>query len=206
MQDDTHLLISYLTALANFAKDFHYYCKSFGKHLFADVVEDNLYEYLDEIKENILLGSERLPLSSKVYLQIAAVMTPQITNDDVQNLVLMKMFLNAGKQMVNDMVGTSRGENALLDEIAGHLDKAIGLTFLQLRKFTPIEIKVQESVTVEHCKACVEKDIDRAKAMLAKINYDKVADTVLDYSNQHAAMCEDTEEDVLNKLSKKLGV
>ena len=169
-------------------------------------MEDNLYEYLDEIKENILLGSERLPLSSKNYLTVAAVMTPQITNDDVQNLMLMKAFLNAGKQMVNNMEGTSRGENALLDEIAGHLDKALGLTFLQLRKFTPIEIKVQESVTVEHCKACVEKNIDRAKAMLAKINYDKVADTVLDYSNQHAAMCEDTEEDVLNKLSKKLGV
>ena len=49
----------------------------------------------------------------------------------------------------------------------------------------------------------MEKAVDRAKAILAEIDYDKVAETVLDYSNQHAAMCE---EDTLDKLSKKLGV
>ena len=213
MQDDSHLLIIYLTALANFAKDFHYYCKSFGKHLYADVIEDNLYDLLDEIKENVLLGSERLPLSSKIYLQIAAIMTPQITEDDHQNLLLMQQFLFEGKKIVNAMVGTSRGENALLDEIAGHLDKAAGLTFLQLRKFAPIEVKVEEGVQVEHCKACVQKAVDRAKATLAKIDYNKVAGTVLDYEAKNLLVAEEaediTEEDIkdtLDLLAKKLGV
>lgn len=207
MKDDTHLLIVYLTALANFAKDFHYYCKSFGKHLFADVVEDNLYELLDEIKENVLLGSERLPYSSKKYLAVASIMTPEITNDDHVNLMLMQEFLKYGQSLVNAMEGTSRGENALLDEIAGHLDKAAGLTFLQLRKFTPIEIKVEESVNVEHCKACVQKAVDRAKATLAKINDDKVAKTVLDYEAKNLLVAEgEEEENTLDKLSKKLGI
>lgn len=212
MQDDSHLLIIYLTALANFAKDFHYYCKSFGKHLYADVIEDNLYSLLDEIKENVLLGSGKLPMSSKNYLTVAAIMTPQIVDDDKQNLMLMYEFLKYGQKLVNDMVGITRGENALLDEIAGHLDKAAGLTFLQLRKFTPIEIKVQESVNVEHCKACIEKAVDRAKATLAKIDRDKVAKTVLDYEAQNLLVAEEeeiTEEDVkdtLDLLAKKLGV
>ena len=204
MNNDFHLLVAYLTALANFAKDFHYHCKSFGKHLFADEVFDNLSDYKDTIFENVMLGSGILPLPCKIYLNIAANLAPMITEDDFQNLSTLKIFLDAGRNIVNGIQGSSRGQNAILDEIAGHLDKAVGLTFLQLRKYTQVEIKVQEGVEVEHCKACIEKAVDRAKATLAKIDYDKVAKTVLDYEAQNLLVAEG--EDTLDRLSKKLGI
>ena len=214
MNQEFHLLASYLIALASYAKDFHYYCKSFGKHLFADEVFGDLDGYKDTLFENVMLGSGILPLSSKIYLQVASMLTPIITEDDHQNLTMLKIFLDAGNDIVNNSEGTTRGQNALLDEIAGHLDKCAGLTFLQLRKFTPVEIKVQEGVQVEHCKACIEKAVDRAKATLAKIDRDKVAKTVLDYEAKNLLVAENIEEeiteedikDTLDILSKKLGV
>ena len=90
MNNDFHFLVVYLIALQAYAKDFHYYCKSFGKHLYADIVQDDLYDYIDEIKENVMLGSEILPFSSRGYLAAAATMIPPITNDDVQNLTMLK--------------------------------------------------------------------------------------------------------------------
>ena len=205
MNNDFHFLVTYLIALQAYAKDFHYYCKSFGKHLYADIVQDDLYDYIDQIKENVMLGSDILPLSSKQYLSVAAMLVPPITDDDLQNLTMLKGLIDFGRTFINGFEGSTRGENALLDEIAGHLDKASGLAFLQLRKFTPVEIKVQESVDVEHCKACIEKAVDRAKATLAKIDYDKVAKTVLDYEAQNLLVAEE-EENPLDKLEQKLGL
>ena len=209
---DFHFLVSYLIALQAYAKDFHYYCKSFGKHLYADVVQDDLYDYIDSIKENVMLGSGLLPYSSKAYLQVAAILVPPITNDDKQNLTMLKAFIDMGCTMVNNIQGSTRGQNALLDEIAGHLDKAAGLAFLQLRKYELIEVKESE-YKKEECKACIEKAVDRAKATLAKIDRDKVAKTVLDYEAKNLLVAEEvediTEEDIkdtLDLLSKKLGV
>lgn len=199
--DNFHLLISYLTALANFAKDFHYYCKSFGKHLFADVAYDNIYDYLDEIKENVLLGGRELPRSSKQYLMAAAILAPTITEDDVVNLKLFAKFVKFGVDLVNKMEGTTRGQNALLDEIAGHLDKTAGLLFLQLRKYGGVF--ESDNFKKEECEGCTQRAVDRAKAVLAKIDYDKVAKTVLDYEAQNLLVAE---ESTLDRVSKKLGL
>ena len=202
--DNFHLLISYLIALANFAKDIHYNCKSFGTHLFVDdVIYDDLYEYTDTIRESVIMAAHQLPRSSQQYLMAASAMIPPINREDMKaNLDMLMGLIEFGSLLVSGFEGATRGQNALLDDIAGHLDKANGLTFMLMRKFGE---PVQESVKVEHCNGCIEKAVDRAKAILAKIDYDEVAKTVLDYSNQHAAMCED-EEDTLDKLSRKLGV
>ena len=204
--DKFHFLVSYLTALASFAKDFHYYCKSFGKHLFADEVYDGLYDFTDSIRESVMLASNILPFSSRKYLAAASMLVPPITNDEQANLEMLEALLNVGRDFVNNFEGTTRGQNALLDEIAGHLDKMAGLTFLQLRKYeveVTVAVKEAKDYTKEECKACVEKAVDRAKAELAKIDYPKVAAEVLDYSNQQAVL---EEESTLDKLSKKLGV
>ena len=206
--DKFHFLVSYLTALANFAKDFHYYCKSFGKHLFADEVYDGLYDFTDTIRESVMLASNTLPFSSRKYLSAATMLVPPITNDEQANLEMLEALLNVGRDLVNNFEGTSRGQNALLDEIAGHLDKMAGLTFLQLRKYeVEVEVSVKESkgYTKEECKACVERAVDRAKAELAKIDYEKVADQIVAYSGQQQ-MLEGEEESTLDKLIKKLGV
>ena len=202
MDKQFHFLVSYLIALASYAKDFHYYCKSFGNHLFADVVEDGIYDnFIDAIKENVMLGSHVLPYSSQKYLAAASMLVPPISAEDMeQNIRMLSALIEMGSDLVNNFEGTTRGQNALLDDIAGHLDKAQGLCFLLLRKYGE---QVQEGAKVEHCKACVEKAVDRAKAILAKIDYDKVADTVLDYEAQNLLVAE---ENTLDKLSKKLGI
>lgn len=201
--DNFHFLISYLIALQANAKDFHYNCRTFGEHLYADLVQDDLYDYIDQIKENVFLGSKMLPYSAARYLTAAVPMIMPMNGSDAQNLELLMGFIEFGQVTVNRMEGNTRGQNALLDEIAAHLDKAHGLAFLQFRKFDP-ETEVQESAKVEHCKACIEKAVDRAKATLAKINDKKVAGTVLDYEAKNLLVAE--EEDTLDKLSKKLGV
>ena len=198
-----HFLISYLTALANYAKDFHYYCKSFGVHLFCDEVFDGLYDYTDQIRENVMLGSGVLPHSSRGYLMAAIPMVMPIDDDEYKNFEMLMGLLEMGRLIVNDMKGTSRGQNALLDDIAGHIDKMCGLTFLQLRKFD--NVHEGKNFTKEECKACVERAVDRAKAELAKINYDKVADQIIATSGQQQ-MLEGEEENTLDKLSKKLGI
>ena len=201
--ENFHFLVSYLIALQAYAKDFHYYCKTFGKHLFADVVQDDLYDYIDQIKENVMLGSGVLPYSSRKYLAAAVPLVAPITGDDAKDLEMLKAFLEYGQKVVNNIEGTTRGQNALLDDIASHLDKAIGLTFLQLRKILPTEVQESE-YKKEECKACIEKAVDRAKATLAKIDYDKVAKTVLDYEAQNLLVAE--EESTLDKLERKLGI
>ena len=197
--EDFNLLVSYLIALQNFAKDFHYYCKSFGQHLFADVAGDDVLEYTDQIRENVMLGSQELPRSSKQYLMAAALLAPVITEDTATNLRLFADFVKFGVDLVNRMEGTTRGQNALLDEIAGHLDKTAGLLFLQLRRYEGVD----ESFKKEECEGCTQKAVDRAKAVLAKIDYDKVAKTVLDYEAQNLLVAEDS---ALDRVSKKLGL
>ena len=202
MNEKYNLLISYLIALQSFAKDFHYYCTTFGEHLFMDEVADKPFEYTDTIRESILLCNKELPYSSKKYLEAAAELTPEITEDTKHNFELLEAFLKKGSEIVEGIKGTSRGQNALLDDIAGYLDKMLGLTFLQLRKFKDID----ESFKKEECKACVEKAIDRAKAKLANIDRKKVADRVLDYEAQNLLVAEEKEESALDRVAGKLGL
>ena len=201
-----NLLVALLIAVCNYAKDLHYNVKGsafYGKHLFADLILDGLDEACDDIRENVLLGNGVAPLHSSLYLRAAAQMVPPITPDDRANFFMMKALVDMVRGMVEGMEAPSRGANSLLDSIGEHMDKMAGLLFLQVKDGA---IEEGKGFTKEECKACVERAVDRAKAELAKIDYDKVAATVAGYSNQCAAMCEDEEESVLDKLSKKLGV
>ncbi len=54
MPDEFNKLITYLLAIANFAKDIHYSCHGeafYGKHLFADRIQENISEFIDQIKK-----------------------------------------------------------------------------------------------------------------------------------------------------------
>ena len=49
-------LITQLLAIANYAKDIHYTCSgsaAYSKHLFADLLQDDVYDFIDEIKDII---------------------------------------------------------------------------------------------------------------------------------------------------------
>ena len=198
-----NLLVSLLIAVSNYAKDIHYNVKGsafYSKHIFADLILDGLDEACDDIRENVLLGNGVMPLHSSLYLRAAVELVPPITQDDRLNFVMMKALVDMVRGMVQGMEAPSRGANSLLDSIGEHMDKMSGLLFLQIKESA---IEEGEGYTKKECKACVEKAVDRAKAVLAKIDYPKVAAEVLDYSNQQAVL---EEESTLDKLSKKLGV
>ena len=201
-----NLLIVLLMIIQCFAKDIHYTAKGsafYAKHIFVDLVGDDIDGFIDDIKENVFLGQGIIPPASKNLFMAAAVGAPEVLPLDVANFMILKEFVDQVRGLIKNMEAPSRGANSLLDSIGEHMDKMSGLLFRQL---TQGAINEAKDFSVEHCKGCVEKAVDRAKAELAKIDHDKVAKTVLDQEAQNLLVAEEKEEDTLDKLSKKLGV
>ena len=191
-------------AIRNYSKDIHYNSKGaafYSKHLLADLVLDGLDEKIDDIKENVFLGSGVEPLPSGRYLMAAAALVPPISNDDKLNFIMLKGLVNRVRGLIKDIEAPSRGAGSLLDSIGEHLDKMAGLLYLQVKDG---EVHEAKDYTKEECDGCTEKAVDRAKAHLANIDYDKVADTVKKYEAENVLVAE--EEETLDKLSKFLGV
>lgn len=118
-------LICYLLAIANYAKDIHYNCGGasfYGQHLLADRFVDNLYDYIDQLKEICLLGHGIKPLSSRKYLKDAADLIPQ----DI-SFVLMQSLMLIPMQIIEDAQGISKGDENLLGAIAQDLQNNVGL-------------------------------------------------------------------------------
>ena len=199
-------IIVMLMAIANYAKDIHYTCAgqaAYSKHLFADLLQDDLYDFIDDLKENAYLGQQKYPESSRVYLLASARMIPSIKVEDKEKFLLMAELIDETRIMLEQIDAPTRGVGSLLDNICEHLDKCSGLLFLQTRD-DGSEQKVSEGeFKKETCKGCVEREVDRAKAEVAKIDYDKVAKTVLDYEAQNLLVAE---ESALDRVSKKLGM
>lgn len=130
-------LIAYLVAIANFAKDIHYSCHGdafYGKHLFADLIQDDLYKYVDLLKEICLLANETDPLPSAEYLQRAISLIPmRDKNDDSQNFEKIKNLIIITLELMEDIQNLTRGENNLLDDISQNLQQKIGLINQQLK-------------------------------------------------------------------------
>ena len=201
-----NLLIVLLMIIQCFAKDIHYTAKGpafYAKHIFVDLVGDDIDGFIDDIKETVFLGQGIIPPASKNLFMAAAVGAPEVLPLDIANFMILKEFVDQVRGLIKNMEAPSRGANSLLDSIGEHMDKMSGLLFRQL---TQGAINEAEGFKVEHCKGCVEKAVDRAKAELAKIDNNKVAKTVLDYEAQNLLVAEEKEEDTLDKLSKKLGV
>ena len=201
-----NILIVLLMVIQGFAKDIHYTAKGpsfYAKHIFADLVEEDIDGFIDDIKENVFLGTGIVPLASKEYFRIAALTAPEVMPLDIINFTILKAFVDKVREIIKGIEAPTRGANSLLDSIGEHMDKMSGLIFRQL---TQGALNEAENFKKEDCEGCAQRAVDRAKVEMAKIDYDKVAATVAGYSNQCAAMCEDNEEDPLEKLSKKLGL
>lgn len=130
-------LICYLLALAYFAKDIHYSCHGesfYGKHEFADRIQENLYEYIDQIKEICILGNEEEPLPSGEYLSRATSLIPaKSDNDDLENFRSMKALMLNTLNHIEDMEILTRGEENLIGNIAQDIQNNLGLVNLQIK-------------------------------------------------------------------------
>ena len=118
-------LIVYLMAISNLAKDIHYNCKGenfYGNHLFADRINENLGEYIDQVKEICLLGHGLKPLYSSEYLNRAAQTVPiEVSFSSISELMLNTLMLI---ETIND---TSKGDENLLGAIAQDIQNNKGL-------------------------------------------------------------------------------
>ena len=92
-RDKIDNLIVYLMTISSYAKDIHYNCAGenfYGNHLFADRINDNLNEFIDQLKEICLLGHNIKPLNSSEYLKRASDSVPK----DISFSLMSELMLN----------------------------------------------------------------------------------------------------------------
>lgn len=122
-------------AVANFAKDIHYNCKGdsfYSKHLLADRVEENIYDFIDDIKEIFFLAANIDTLPSKEYLNQAAGIIPDITGDDKEDFKALGELITKTLKLIENTDNTTTGESNLLGNIAENLQKSLGLITRQI--------------------------------------------------------------------------
>jgi hypothetical protein len=194
-------LIVLIQAFQNACKDFHYFCHNYARHLLADEINnDDLYDIIDSIKENVFVAEGEDPLKAKEYAQKVAEKTPELKGTDKENLGNLIALVTEIKFLVNGIKTDERAYNVLLDNVADIMAHAKTLLNIEMRAF---EEKISEDFKKEENEGQAEKPIDRKKVKMAPINYDEVAKTVRNYEEQNLLVAE---EETLDKLSKKLGL
>lgn len=126
-------LIFHLLAIANYAKDIHYNCAGanfYGNHLFADRFIENIYEYIDQIKEVCLLGHQIKPKKSSEYLKEAA----QIIPLEIDFKLMRELMLNT-LNVIESIVNISKGDENLLGAIAQDIQNNVGLLNIMFGDF-----------------------------------------------------------------------
>lgn len=134
--ENINKLIEYLIAICSFAKDIHYNVKGdafYSKHLLADHLQENISEYLDQIKEVFFLASDKKPLPSGEYLSRATSLIPQISKDDKTNFMSMKNLLVDVLKHIESLKDLTKGEDNLISTIAQDLQNSLGLINLQVK-------------------------------------------------------------------------
>ncbi|MBQ1769107.1 MAG: hypothetical protein IIZ99_00185 [Turicibacter sp.] len=135
--ENINKLIVLLIAIQNFAKDIHYTCKGesfYSKHLLADKICDGLDEYIDSLKEIFFMASDKIPLASNMYLVDASVYVPEILPEDKLNFTSMKELIVLALQHIETLTELTRGESALIDAIAQHLQQSLALVNFQIKE------------------------------------------------------------------------
>ena len=111
--DKINSIISHLIAIQNFSKDIHYSCKReafYSKHLLADRIQDNIYDYIDQIKEVFFLAANKEPLPSAEYLQDAIDVIPIKAIEDKQNFILLNTLILNTLKLIEEMDSLTKGE------------------------------------------------------------------------------------------------
>lgn len=127
-------LIQRLMAIACFSKDIHYNAigiESYSDHLLADRLCDGLDEFIDTIKENILLGNKQKVLKSTEYMNGTIKIVPDVVSDDnTENFRKILKLIDGTISFANKLT-LDKGDSSLVDNICEKLKNDKGL--LQIR-------------------------------------------------------------------------
>ena len=201
MEDKFNELIVLLQAYLNACKDFHYFCTSYAHHLLADaIMGDDLYDVIDEIKENMFIAEGQRPLTAKEYAKRVAKATPDIKVRTEDNLSELYKFATKIEGLANSMQPDRRAGNVILDTVASAMAHARTLLDIELSKYEDL----REDLKKEENEGQDEKPIDRKDFKMTKVNGNELAKVVRKYEDENLLVAE--EESTLDKLSKKLGV
>ena len=128
-------LIIYLMAISSLAKDIHYTCEGdnfYGKHLFADKINENINEYIDQLKEICILGHGLRPAYSRYYLLETAEKLEYAAPD----FKLMRNLLLLALGEIEGIDNLSKGDENLIGAIAQDLQNSLGLINIMYYKET----------------------------------------------------------------------
>jgi len=123
-------LIWHLMAVQNYCKDIHYNCKGdtfYSKHLLVDRVQENISEYIDNIKEIFFLAKGLVPRQSKFYLDETIVLIPPISKEDKKSFEQLQELILDTLQRIEEVNTTTKGESSLIDSIGQDLQQSLGL-------------------------------------------------------------------------------
>lgn len=137
MNNKIDSLIVSLLAIANFAKDIHYNCKGeafYSKHLLCDRVSDNLYNFMDDIKEVCFMAAGKSPLASADYLRLATEQIPELQRDDIDNFLSLNNLLLSTLEKIEDIKGLTKGEENIIGAIAQDLQTSLALINSQIKE------------------------------------------------------------------------
>ena len=137
--DKLNKIIVLLIALKESIKAVHYSVKgesAYAKHLLADRIYENIDEQIDTIKEALFLSSNEKLLSVKDYLNIAADLSINLSDDDKNNFIFIQHLLIDTLQEIENLKHNQNftaGELTVMDDIAKTLLTKLALVNMQVK-------------------------------------------------------------------------
>lgn len=129
-------IIYQLVAIQIFAKDAHYNFKGVNfkpLHEWMDEIGDPIADFVDEIKESVILRKgKEVPRGTVINHEAAFFVPSEIGADAKETLSSMHALLSMAHQTINNTPTPNMGDGDLLGRIDAHLQKHIGLLNLAL--------------------------------------------------------------------------
>lgn len=130
-------LICLLEAIRIYSKDCHYNLSGMNYlqwHQFMDTVADPIDDFLDEIKESVLLFKEtEVPRGTEIN-ELAADFVPKDLGTNEKMLSNLRALLSMTVAHINNINPDDTGTGDILSRICVHLQKHIGLINLALKE------------------------------------------------------------------------
>lgn len=127
--DKINNLIIHLMAIYGISKDIHYTFPDYSIHLLSDKIQDGLFDFIDEIKENLLIAKNKIVLKShEYYLETSKIKNDSIDLINLKNVIIDTLVI---LEQINEL---SLGDGDLLGRIGNKLQNSLGVLNIILKE------------------------------------------------------------------------